>query len=817
MTDSSRSVRAGAQLDIAALDVRIAVRALRRSAVFSLTTILTLALGIGTTMIVLAIADAVLVRPLPYRNAERLVVVLENGDGPVAPGNYTDWKASSTSFAGLEAAESWSPTLSEGDPEQIPGLRITPGLLPMLGATPMLGRGLSSEVDGAPELLISHALWQRRFGGDPSAVGRPIRVGNETYTLVGVMPPAFRFAPFWVTNAQVWSPLPLAGKTSRRGSSLRLFGLLAPNVSIARAQRELDVITRRLEEQFPGTNGDIRVVPLRDKAVGKIRPALMMLLGAVAFVLLITCVNVAHMLIARAYVRERELAVRVALGASRSRVLRGALTESLLLCATGATLAFGIAAAALRVIARRGPGDIPQLQLLTLDWRIAAIGGAVCLTMMLIVGLLPAWLASRTARAMVLRQSARGAAAVPGRSRLRQVLIASEIAFAVVLLIGTGLMVRTFSAMRAVDPGFAAQGVITMQVPLAEGAAGTPAARLGYYESLLAAVRTQPSVRSAALINHLPLDGDEWGTQTYGGRTAESPEGKGLRSVFRVVTPGYFPTMRIALEAGRDVDATDDLAHPRVVVVNRRLAATLWPGEDPIGKRLSLSPAGVDREWATVIGVAADTKQSQWTATPDPELYLPYAQTTSYLEGPTRGTGYMTLVARAAGDATSVVAAARRFVHAADPTLPLTHVQALPAVVDRMTARSRFVMLVLIGFAMLALSLAAVGIYGVMSYSVAQRRQEIGIRIALGAPGRTVMLALLRQAATVSTVGIVAGSGCALLLTRFLVAQLYGVRPTDPLSFAGAAFTLGAVALVASSVPIARALRIDPLTAIRSE
>jgi putative ABC transport system permease protein len=275
--------------------------------------------------------------------------------------------------------------------------------------------------------------------------------------------------------------------------------------------------------------------------------------------------------------------------------------------------------------------------------------------------------------------------------------------------------------------------------------------------------------------------------------------------------------MRIAVEAGRDVDATDDLAHPRVVVINRRLATTLWPGEDPIGKRLSLSPAGVEREWSTVIGVAADTKQSQWTASPEPELYLPYAQTTSYLEGPLRGTGYLTLVVRTGGDPARVVATARAFVHAMDPTVPITHIQSLSAVVDRMSARSRFVMMVLIGFAMLALSLAAVGIYGVMSYSVAQRRQEIGIKLALGAPGRTVMLALLRQAAAVSTLGIAVGAGCALLLTRFLVAQLYGVQPTDPLSFGAAAVVLGVVALCASSVPIARALRIDPLSAIRSE
>ena len=768
-------------------------------------------------MIVLAVADAVLLRPLPYRQSDRLVAVLEGGNGPVAPGNYTDWKASSTSFAGLEAAESWSPTLSEGNPEQIQGLRVTPGLLSLLGTPPMLGRGLSTDVDGARELLISHALWQRRFGGDAGVVGRVVRVGNEPYTVVGVMPPTFHFAPFWVTDAQLLSPLPLAGKTSRRASSLRLFGRLAPGVTLERAQRELDLITRRLEEQFPGTNGDIRIVPLRDKATGPVRPAVVMLLGAVAFVLLITCVNVAHMLISRAFVRERELAVRVALGASRSRVMRQALTESLLLCATGAILAFAIAGAALEIVARRGPTNIPQLRLLSLDWRIAVIGIVVSLVTMAIVGLLPAWLASRTARAMVLRQSARGTSASSGRSRLRQVLIASEIGFAVVLLIGTGLMVRTFSAMRAVDPGFDAQGVMTMHVPLPEGAAATAGARVGFFESLVTTMRAQPSVRSAAMINHLPLDGDEWGTQTYGGRTAESPEGKGLRSVFRVVTPGYFGTMRIPLEAGRDVEATDDLAHPRTVVINRRLATALWPGEDPIGKRLSLSPPGVEREWSTVIGVAADTKQSQWTAAPDAELYLPYAQTTSYLEGPLRGTGYLTLVVRTAGDAAAVVAAARAFVRDVDPTVPLTHVQSLSSVVDRMSSRSRFVMLVLVGFAMLALILAAVGIYGVMSYSVAQRRQEIGIKLALGAPGRTVMLGLLRQAATVSGIGIVLGSGCALLLTRFLVAQLYGVKPTDPFSFAGAALTLGAVALVASGAPIARALRIDPLSAIRSE
>jgi predicted permease len=818
--EAVRAHRAGAWLDSLRQELRFCLRGLRRAPMFTGTTVLTLGLGIGSTLAVLRVADAVLIKPLNYRASDRLVVVLPHGSDPVSPLNFLDWRRSMRSFSELEAAEAWSPTFTDGDPEQVPGLHITPGLIGLLGATPILGRTFSTTNPLSPtrELLLGYSVWQRRFGGDSSVIGRAVNVSGVPFIVAGVMGPEFRFAPFWATDAQVWAPLPLDGRLDDRdGSSLRVFGRLAATVSIDEAQHEVDAVTARINSQFPHTSEDVRVVPLREKAIGTARPALFTLLGAVLFVVLITCVNVAHMLVARAAAHQREVALRVVLGASRRHVMQRAFTESAILAISGTALGFAVATTCLRFVAVNGPPDLPQLRGIGIDGRLWVIAAVIAVATSVVVGLLPALLAGESARFAALRESSRGSTASRSRHRLRQLLIATEIAFAVVLLTGTALTVRTFSALRAIDPGFEAANVITMQVPLAESVGGTPAQRVAYFTGILDAVRAAPNVRGASMINHLPLAGDEWGIATYGGTTAAAPPSDALRTVYRVVLPGYFATMHIGLTRGRDIGQSDDLDHPSVVVINERLAKKLWPGQDAIGKQLTFAGPGGPRPMETVIGIARDTKQSQWTAAADPEVYRPYMQARDYLSGPLRGTGYLTVVARVAGDPASLVSAVRQMVRHTDPTLPVTHVEALPVIVARMTVRARFLMTILLGFALLAVTLAAIGIYGVMSHSVTERRQEIGIRVALGATNASVMRTVVDQAVVIASVGVVAGLALSVVLTRVISAQLYGVGALDPASFAAAVIALGLVAVIASVVPVRRALHLDPLTAIRND
>ncbi|MDB4908220.1 MAG: permease [Gemmatimonadetes bacterium] len=817
LREEVRDVRAGARVSALLQDVRIAWRGLRRAPGFTLTTTFTLALGIGAATVVLAVVDRTILRPLSYADSDALVTVLQGGTDPVAPANFLDWRRALRSFSALEAAEYWTPTLAEGDAERITALHVTPGMMAMLGVKPMLGRGYSSrEVLDAPrEVIISHALWQRRFGADSQVVGRLVTLDAQPFTVVGVMPPAFHFAPFWATRAELWAPLPLAGaSTDRDASSLRVFGRLAPGVTRARAQAELTALASTLNAQFPGSSADMRVTSLREKAIGNVAPVLYTLLGAVAFVLLITCVNVAHMLLTRGAARQKEVALRIVLGASRGRVVGQAVIEATLLAVCGAAGGVAIAMAGIRALVMRGPADLPQLQLLAFDARVALIAVAIALFTALVLGVLPALLARQAALAASLRDGSRGTTG--GRSRLRQLLIASEVAFAIVLLVGTSLMVRTYQAMRTIDPGFEPRGVMTMQLPLVKSAQPSAEQRLEWFRGTLDVARGAGA--DVALVNHLPLAGDEWGAPTFGGTTENATKGKGQRSIFRVVTPGYFHVMHTPILRGRDVSASDDRQHPGVVVINARLAATLWPAGDALGKRLTFDAADApSREWLTVVGVAHDVKQSQWTAPSDAELYIPYAQAKAYLEGPTRGTSYMTLVARVQGDPARLVSRLRRYLHDADPMAPLTEVQSMDSVVAQVMVRATFVMSVLLALGAIALVLAAVGIHGIMSYSVAQRRQEIGIRMALGAGAGQVVRAVVRQALSVAGVGAVAGLVMSLALSRFLQSQLYGVSPADIVSYVAAAGVLGVAVLVATAVPARRAALVDPMTAMRSE
>ncbi|HEU4629762.1 MAG TPA: ABC transporter permease [Gemmatimonadaceae bacterium] len=819
-----RDARAGAWLHGVAQDLRYGARALARERGFTIAVVLTLALGIGATTAILGVVDAVLLRPLPYADAGRLVALLHEGHSPVAPANYLDWRERTRTFAAMGAAEAWGPALAgDGPPEQVTAMHLTGTMFPMLGVRPMLGRtfGPGEDEPGRDHVVVlGHGLWQRRFGGRASVVGETIRLDGEPYTVIGVMPPTFGFAPFWITDAELWAPLSLAPRAADRGAqSLRVFARLADGATLAQARGDVAGVTAALERELPGTNRDVRVRPLLELAVGDVRPALLVLLAAVSLVLLIACANVAHLLLARGVARRRELAVRSVLGATRRRTVRQLLTESLLLAAVGGAGGVLLAAGAVRALAVLGPAFVPRIGTARVDARVLAAAAAVTLLTGLVFGVLPALRAARPDLADAFREGGRGASGGVQRRRLRAALVVSEFALAIVLLVGAGLLARSFVALRAVDPGFDARGVVLATVSTAGSAHAEPAQRAAFFEELARRAATLPGVAAASVVNHVPLAGDVWGTRYHPEGEAAVPHEDWPRATWRVAMPDYFRTMGIALRRGRGFGPQDRADAPAVAVVNEALAAAAWPGEDPVGRRLTLD----DSSWITVVGVVADVAQDAWGAAPQPELYRPYAQDATYREEPGNVFGTLTLVLRAdcapgaACDATALAPAVRRLVSAMDAGVAVSRLQAMERVVADATGRPRFYLLLLGAFAAIALALAAVGIYGITSYGVSHRRREIGIRIALGAAPWRVVGLLVAQAMALALVGAAVGAAGALLLTRLMAGLLYGVGATDPATFVGVALLLGGVALVATVIPAARAARTDPLEALRAE
>jgi putative ABC transport system permease protein len=821
-TNRERGERNGALLDTVAQDVRYGARVLARTPAFTTAAVLALALGIGANAAIFSVVDAVLIRPLPYENPERLAVILHHGDGPVSPANFVDWHAQTRAFESMGAAEYWTPNVTGAEePEKLWALHVTPSIFPMLGIAPLLGRTFLAEEGerGAEhEVVLGYSLWQRRFGGDPRIDGESITLDGAQYTVVGVMPRGFKFAPFWATRTELWAPLVVDAAKGRGSNSLRVFARLAPGVSLRQAQAEMAAVTARLEREYPGTNRDISVLPLKDKVVGDVRPALLVELAAVGFVLLIACANVAHMLLARAAARRKELALRTALGASRARVMRQLLIESLLLALLGGGAGLLLALGGIRALVALSPAGIPRIETIGLDARALLFLLVVSLLTGVGFGLVPALRASATDLNDALKEGGRGSTEGITRNRFRSLLMASEFAMALVLLVGAGLMIRSFIALRAIDPGFDPHHLLTMVVPVAGSREAAPGRRAIFYEQLLQQVRTLPGVVSASAINHLPLAGDEWGrTFRVEGRPlahpADAPE-----ATYRVVFPGYFRTMQIPVLRGRDISESDDLSAPAVVVVNESLARRYWPGEDPIGKRITLDGSERDSSsWLTVIGVVKSAVQGDWAAPEHGEIYLPFLQNRSYLEDPGAHVAYQTLVIRTSGDAAALAPAVRNVVWSLDENLPVSEVQTMDAVVARSTAQPRFNLFLLVTFATVAMVLAAVGIYGVMSYSVSRRTHEIGLRMALGARPGDVIRMVVGQAMVLAVVGACAGFVTALALGRFMSSFLYGVRPSDPLTFLAMSLLLGAVAFMASYIPARRATRIDPLLALRHE
>jgi putative ABC transport system permease protein len=817
-----REVRMGALLETVAQDVRYGVRTLARTPGFTMAAVIALALGIGATTAIFSVVDAVLLRPLPYDRPEQLAVVLHRGRNPVAPANFLDWRREASAFAGMGAADYWQANLSGMDrPERVIGLHVTGDLLPLLGVPPQLGR-LTAPDEGENGrdrvVVLGHRLWQRRFGGDPGIVGRRVRLDGAPHTVIGVMPRGFEFPPFWATGAELWAPMPMAERaTNRNAQSLRVFGRLAPGTTLAQARAQIAMVTARMEKEYPGTNRNVVVRGLDDMVVGNIRSALLVLLGAVAFVLLIACANVAHMLLARAAARHKEVALRVALGASRARIVRQLLTESLVLALVGGAAGLALAIWAIRALVAIGPDTLPRLDTVGLDLRVLAMTLGVSLLTGVLFGLAPAVQAARSDLNTSLREGERGSTAGAGRHRLRRFLMASELALALVLLVGAGLMIRTFAALRAFDPGFRPAHVLSAVVSVTGARAGEPGQRLGFYRAVLERIRSTPGVVSASAINHLPLAGDIWGFPfNVEGRPRPAP-GETPSAAARVVLPGYFATMGLPLVRGRDFEDRDDLGTPGVVIVNEWMAQRHWPGEDAIGKRITLGDLDEDPAWLTVVGITRNAARSRWAAAPEEEMFLPFLQSPRYRESPQSAYTYMTIVLRTTGEPSALAPHLRAAAWETDNSVTVSAVQTMDEVVAAATASSRFYLLLLGSFAAVALALAAVGIYGVMSYSVARRQNEIGIRMALGAQPADVLRLVMGEAAAVCAAGAAAGLAAALALSRLMSGLLYGVGATDPVTFAGVGAVLTFVAVVATYLPARRAVRGDPLAALRAE
>jgi predicted permease len=802
-------------------DLRYGARNLLRTPGFTAIAVITLALGIGANTAIFSVVNAVLLRPLAYRDPGRLVTVLHYETNPVGVANYIDWRDQSRSFETMAAAEYWGANITGVDaPEHIIGLRMTQNLLPMLGIQPMLGRLFVAGEDrtGADhEIILSYRLWQRRFNADSHVVGKSITLNGEFYTVVGVMPREFKFAPFWGTKAEMWAPLAFGDRVHNRGgNSLRIFARLKHGVTLAQARAEIATITARLEKQYPGTNRGVAVTPLQENVVGKVETPLLMLLGAVGFVLLIACANVAHMLLARTSDRQREMAVRSALGAGRGRVIGQLLTENLLLAFAGAAAGLLLAFWGTKALVALSPASIPRVETVGVDGGVVIFLLAITMLATVAFGLAPALHAASGNLSSALKEGGRGGSDGVRRNRLRGFLVASEFALAFTLLIGAGLMIRSFFALESVDPGFNHHNVLSMVVSVAGSKEAEPGRRAIFYRELLQKVRTLPGVKSAGGINHLPLAGDLWGWSfIIEGRPKPRP-GESPVADYRIVMPGYFETMRLPLLRGRAIDETDDARAPGVAIINERAARVYWPGQDPIGQRINFNTTDQGNEpvWLTVIGIVKNAKEDDWAAEPDPEVYIAALQNRGFLEGSTL---YITLVLRTAGNPADMASAVKKIVWSFDRNLPISEVLTMDRVVADANAQPRFEMLLFSAFGAVAIMLAAVGIYGVMNYSVSRRTREIGIRISLGAGRAEVLRMVVRQGMLQALAGSAVGIPAAVLASRLMRGMLYGVRLTDPVTFGGVAIVLGLAALVATGVPARKATRIEPMAALRTE
>ena len=792
-------------------DLKYAFRMMLKHRSFTFVAVLAIALGIGANTAIFSVVNGVLLRPLPYAAPEELTAIL-HGSSPVAPANFLDLRQQTQAFESIAAAQVWGPSLTGRDqPEHLRGLQLSADMFHLLGVKPALGRTFTPQEDQPGNdhvVVLSNRLWQRRFAADPKIVGQQLLLDGANYEVIGVMPAQFEFAPFWATQTELWVPLNLAARVGdRKGASLRIFGRLKSGTSLEQAQAEVATIFSRLEQQYPEANKGLTltVESLHEKAVGKTRPALLILLAAVGFVLLIACANVANLLMTRAAARKREIALRIALGAGRARIARQLLTESVLLALLGGGLGLLLGILGVRLLLGLGPENLPRIQMIAID--VYVLGFTLLLSLLtgLLFGLAPVLQIRRASFSAALKEGGRGSGDSGRRSIGRRLLVVSEVALALMLLVGSGLLVRSFLRLVSVDPGFNPKNVLTMTISLAGSELKTGPQRAAFFEQLNDRVHSLPGVEVSSAINHLPLAGDLWTLGfTIEGRPALLP-GEKQGAAYRIVRPDYFQTMGATMLRGRDFTARDNDQSPPVVIINETLAQRFWPNETPLGKRITVAQDGL-RE---IVGIVKDTKQRDWSSPSGPEVYLPHLQVPSPRS--------MTLVVRSSGDPLALAGSIKNSVWAIDKDLPVSEVRTLGDVVSGAIGPQRFNTILLGLFAAVALLLAVVGIYSVLSDTVTARTHEIGVRMALGARPGDVLQMVVGEGMALVGIGIAAGLFGAYLLTQLMSSLLYEVSVTDRVTFTGVPVVVAAIAFAACLVPARRATKVDPLVALRYE
>jgi len=802
-------------------DLRYAVRGLLKKPLFAALTVLTLALGIGANAAIFSVVNGVLLRPLPYPHPAQLMMVWiynprQGFDKDVAPyPGFSDWRAQSRSFEHLAAYFGASVSLTGvGDPAQLRGARVTASFFPTMSVQPALGRWFT-EQDGTAGhervVILEHGLWEQRFHGDRSIVGRTIQLSGRAYEVVGIMPAGFQYPD----DATLWLPLAPVGPYKQlmesRGSYwLNVIGRLRTDTTQEAAQTEMDMIARRLEQQYPDSSGGqgIRLTALHDEIVGDVRRALLVLLGAVGCVLLIACANVANLLLTRATGRQKEIAIRAALGAPRLRIVRQLLTESLVLALAGAAAGLLLAAWTLAALRQAAPTNIPRLTSIAIDLPVLMFTLIVALATGVIFGIAPAWQSASASQSEALKEGGRsGGEGARGR-RVRNALAVVEVAAAIVLLVGAGLLVRSFAAIARTDLGFNPRNVLVLQIELPRLKYTEDQRIIQFYEQLSDRLTALPGVRSAGLgssvlLGRLPNSS----TLTVEGRPVPR-DAVNIPVPIDTVTNGYFATLGIPLTRGRLFGTEDTATAPARVIVNEAFVRRFFPSDNPIGRRVTFNPQDKNVQWLTIVGVVADTRRGGVDRPAWAELYFPLSQSAD---------PRLMVLLRTAGDPIALVRAAQEQVWATDPAQPIASVRTLSELVGRVQANRRFTMMMLGVFALVALVLAAVGIYGVIAYSTAQRTQEIGIRLALGAARGDVLRMVLNDGLRIGALGSVIGIAAAAASSRLLSSFLFGVSPHDPVTFVAFPAALLIVAALASWIPARRALAVDPMAALRGE
>ncbi|HVS00570.1 MAG TPA: ABC transporter permease [Thermoanaerobaculia bacterium] len=825
-------------MDTLLQDLRFAVRTFLKRPVPSLVAVLTLALGIGATTAIFSVVDAVLLSPLPFPEPDRLAIVWASNPPlaakvgfpdklPVSPGAFYDWKREARSFESLAMMTADRAALTgEGEPEMLGIVRVSGEFFKVLGTPAAVGRALQPQDDEggkATTVVLSHGLWRRRFGADRDVVGKKVLLAGEPVTVVGVMPAGFAFPRGaempsgygFTKEPDAWTPMALTQeeRVFRGNHSQLAVGRLKPGVSLEAARAEMVTVSRRIQQAHEEDQGwGSRPDSLAEQLVGDVRPGLLILLGAVGAVLLIACVNVANLSLAQALTRQKEIAVRTAMGAQRGRLIRQLLTESVLLSAIGGALGLIVAFWGLRAFAAWLPANIPVPVEIAVDARILAFTCGVILVTGILAGLVPALQTTRPDLSKTLREGTRGNSAAAPSRWIRSGLVVVEVAFAAVLVIAAGLLIRSFASVTSVDPGFRAENVLALEVILPESKYPRDQ-RAAFQNAVLERLAALPGVTAAGAVTNMPMSGEEnIETLNIEGRPAPTPEDFPLAD-FRSATPGYFEAMGIRLVRGRAFDARDTDKSPQVAVIDETMVKTYWPNEDPIGKRFRLGPPepapGEEPEpWVTIVGIVGNVRHSGLHIEARPQMYMPHTQAPR---------GQMMFMVHGQSDPKLLINQARSAVYGVDRDQPVSKVVTMESVVAESVAGRRFNMILLGVFAGLALVLASVGIYGVTAYSVSQRTREMGLRMALGAQPGQVLRMVVREAGTLAVAGIVAGLALGLLATRVMASLLFGIGTSDPGTFTSVSLALAFVTVAAAWLPGRKATRVDPMVALRNE